>query len=242
MRRPKVDPFPGVMTKQKVNKYGRAWVLTEEQEAWLRRWFPVVENPVLMAVSGMSHSTLHRFARSLGLTKSEEGLRGIKHRQAMQVKRTCERNGYYDSIRGRAPSEACLEGSRRRWQAVRDGLADAPLTIIKRTQPRRYANMMKRQSEARRDLIRREKRRALYAMERKTSLHLPMNNYTKSQVSHRYNALKRGYILMTDCSDEGGERWNIYYDADTQRTAQFERNLAKDGFKVLPWQEEETNQ
>ena len=36
--------------------------------------------------------------------------------------------------------------------------------------------------------------------------------YTKRQTSHRYNALKRGYIIMEDCSEQGGERYNIYYD------------------------------
>ena len=64
-----------------------------------------------------------------------------------------------------------------------------------------------------------------------------MCKYTKRQTSHRYNALKRGYIIMQDCSEHGGERYNIYYDNDTERAPIFERNLINDGFKLLKWHE-----
>jgi hypothetical protein len=64
-----------------------------------------------------------------------------------------------------------------------------------------------------------------------------MCKYTKSQTSHRYNALRRGYILMTDCSEQGGERYNIYYDKDTERAEIFERNLIADGFHIKEWKE-----
>ena len=51
------------------------------------------------------------------------------------------------------------------------------------------------------------------------------------------DALKRGYILMADCSDQGGERYNIYYDDQTQRTPIFEKNLINDGFQIIKWYE-----
>jgi hypothetical protein len=38
---------------------------------------------------------------------------------------------------------------------------------------------------------------------------------------------------MADCSPEGGERYNIYYDQCTQRSLIFEKNLEKDGFTIL---------
>ena len=70
----KIEPFPGKLEKQLVKcKRSAAWkiVLTDEQRAWLIRWFPEEENPRLLKLSGMSHSTLHRYARELHLTKSE---------------------------------------------------------------------------------------------------------------------------------------------------------------------------
>lgn len=246
----KIDPFPGVLTLQfvdrpfttKLGKSGcqrvKACVLTDEQRAWFCKWFPEEENSRLMAASGMSHSTLHRFARELGLTKSPKGWKRIKRRQAAQIKRVCEKNGYYDSLRGKQPSEACRKATAQMWQDIRDGKREHPARIMKRTNPRKYRKWMERKSQERKETIRKETRRVLYGMERKTRLKcIVMCKYTRSQASHRYNALKRGYIVMEDCTEQGGERYNIYYDNDTQRASIFEKNLVKDGFHLLRWNE-----
>ena len=234
----KIDPFPGTLTKQPLRHNSMGYVLTDEQRAWLCKWFPEEENSRLMKASGMSHSTLHRFARELGLTKSRKGMKRIKKRQAAHIKRLCEKNGYYDSIRGKQPSEACRKATAKMWQEVRDGKREHPARIMKRTNPRKYRKWMERRSEARKETIRKETRRVLYGMERKTQLKcIVMCPYTSSQTSHRYNALKRGYIVMEDCTEQGGERYNIYYDEQTERTELFERNLIKDGFNVLQWKD-----
>ena len=244
----KIDPFPGVLTLQfvdrpfttKLGKAGcqrvKACVLTDEQRAWLCKWFPEEENSRLIAASGMSHSTLHRFARELGLTKSPKGWKRIKRRQAAQIKRVCEKNGYYDSLRGKQPSEACRKATAQMWQDIREGKREHPARIMKRTNPRKYRKWMERKSQERKETIRKETRRVLYGMERKTRLKcIVMCKYTRSQASHRYNALKRGYIVMEDSSEQSGERYNIYYDNDTQRAPIFERNLVKDGFNIKEW-------
>lgn len=241
----KIEPFPQVLTYQyidkiyttKTGKQGiqrvRAIVLTDEQEAWFRKWFPEVENSVIAEASGMSFNVLHKFARQYGLTKSEKGLKGIKRRQAAHIKRLCERNGYYDSLRGRQPSAAAVEATKKRWEEVREGKREHPIKAIKRKNPRRYKKMMQKRSEERKKTIQKERMRELYGLERKTKLRLPMTKYTKRQVSHRYNALKRGYYVMLDCSESSGERYNIYYNEDTKRSDYFERNLINDGFKVV---------
>ena len=41
--------------------------------------------------------------------------------------------------------------------------------------------------------------------------------------------------IMDDCSEQGGERYNIYYDNETKRSPIFERNLLKDGFHLKQW-------
>ena len=241
----KIEPFPGEITRKLVDKpyitkTGKkgcqrisSIVLTDEQQAWLCRWFPEVENGVLMQASGLTHSSLHRFARELHLTKSEKGLKGIKRRQAAHIKRLCERNGYYDSLRGRQPSAAAVEATKKRWQEVREGKREHPIKAIKRKNPRRYKKMMQKRSEERKKTIQKERMRELYGLERKTKLRLPMTKYTKRQVSHRYNALKRGYYVMLDCSEGSGERYNIYYNEETKRSQYFERNLINDGFNVM---------
>ena len=244
----KIDPFPGVLTAQMVDrpfttKTGRAgcqrvkaWVLSDEQKAWLCKWFPEEENSRLMKMSGMSYSTLHRFAREFGLTKSTKGMKRIKKRHTAQVKKTCERNGYYDSIRGKKPSEATFEGSRRMWQEIREGKREHPLRVMKRENPRKYREWMEHRSQERRETIRKEQRRVLYGMERKTRLRcIVMCPFSRRQVGHRYNALRRGYIIMEDCSEQGGERYNIYYDQYTERAPRFERNLQEDGFRIMEY-------
>lgn len=216
----------------------QAYVLSAEQREWLCRWFPEVDNPRLMKMSGMAHSTLHRFARELGLSKSKKGLHRIMKAQARQVKRMLERNGYYDSLRGRAPSEATREGSRRMWQEIHDGKREHPAAKLKRTNPRKYRLWMKRKSEERKESIRKEALRMKWGLPRQTNLKIVvMCPYTSSQSSHRHNAQRRGYILADDCSEGSGHRYVIYYDNETRRSPRFEQNLIKDGFRIEAWED-----
>jgi len=215
------------MTHGKVHRR----VLNDEQREWLCQWFPTIENKRLAKAMGISLYKLHCFARELSLTKSEEGWRAIKRRQTKAMAKTNERNGCYDRKRGHAPSEATLEGNRRRWEEVRAGLRELPQDTAKRKHPRKWKASLKKRSENRREMIRKEKRRIIYGLERKTNLKVVvMNPYTRSQTAHRHNALKRGYLLDMDCSEGQQGRYVIYYDDDTQRSAKFEANCIKDGF------------
>jgi hypothetical protein len=205
-------------------------VLNDEQRAWLCQWFPTIENKRLAKAMGISLYKLHCFARELNLTKSEEGWRAIKRRQTKAMAKANHKNGCYDRKRGHAPSEATLEGNRRRWEEVRAGLKELPQDIAKRKHPKRWQASLKKRSDERKEMIRKEKRRIVYGMERKTSLKVVVKPYTGSQTSHRYNALKRGYLLDMDCSEGQPGRYVIYYDDETQRSAKFEANCIKDGF------------
>lgn len=245
-----MEQFPGTLKRELIQhsfttKTGRqrthgVWtvVLTDEQREWLCRWYPKTENARLMRASGMGHTTLHRYAHELNLTKSASGLRNIKRRQAARIKRLCERNGYYDSLRGRQPSEACRKAVSNMWQEVRDGKREHPLAALKHQNPRKYRQWCQRKSENRKEVIRKEKQRVVYGLERKTRLRFVMCKYTHSQTCHRYNALRRGYFVMEDCSEQGGERYNIYYDDSTRRSEVFERNLIADGFRLLYMKDE----
>lgn len=243
----RIDPFPGVLEKKRVphtfkSRLGKVsvqtcptYVLTDAQREWLVRWFPETENSILMRVSGMKFSSLHRFARTLGLTKSDKGMHAIKRRQAAHIKKTCEKNGYYASLRGKPVSEACRNATAQMWEEIREGKREHPRRILERTNPRKYKRWLKNQSEARKDLIRREKRRVLYGIGRTSNIvGIVLRPYTRTQCNHRCNALKRGYIVMADCSEQSGERYNIYFDDQTERAPIFERNLVADGFTIKP--------
>lgn len=222
--------FPGPIVRGKLG-----YLLSEEQEQWLCRYFPVIENKRLIEAMGVGGSTLHRFARALGLKKSADGWQAIKRRQAAHIVELCERNGYYDSLRGAPPSARCRAGFQRYIADVRAGRRKHPYHVMRETAPKRYAAVMKKHGESLRQLIAKERRRIERGEAQQTRLRVPLNLYKRSQVSRRHNALKRGYCLNSD--NMGADRFVIYYDDDTERSPLFERNCIKDGFRIEKWEE-----
>lgn len=196
--------------------------LTPELEKEFRRLFPVTMNRRMMELFGISFSTLQRFKRELGLVKNETT---IRKKLAKQVKKICEDNGYYDSLRGKQPSEQCRKAMSEKFAS-----GWHPMKAMKAKNPRKYKKTLQRRSEERKALIAKEKKHIRWGMSQSTGLHLPFDIFTKSQISHRYNALNRGYLLG-DKAEFSGERYTIFYDKDTQRSAKFEQNCIADGFR-----------
>ena len=91
--------------------------------------FPKNSNRRMMTWFGISFSTLQRFKHEFGL---EKDMQAIRKQQAKDIKKICEKNGYYASIRGKAPSETCLEATR---QLRASGFH--PIKQIKATNPRK---------------------------------------------------------------------------------------------------------
>ena len=183
--------------------------------------FPKNSNRRMMAWFGISFSTLQRFRRECGL---EKDMKSIIRQQAKDTKRICERNGYYASIRGKAPSEACLEAARQLRAA-----GFHPIKQLKANNPRRYKQLMRKMSEQRKELWHKERLRAFYGLDRQTNLHIP-----SSPLSHRAAAQK--YAMIKACkyfADPLGDPHIICYDSDTQRSARREATAAKHGLKVV---------
>lgn len=209
---------------QIINKWGHTeFVLTPEIAKELKRLYPIKTNLELMGLFAIGFSTLQRFKRELGLKKNEKV---IRRKQAKLAKQTCENNGYYDSLRGQKPTQQCIEASKRWWA---DG--NHPLDILKKKNPRKYRKICKDASDKRKAQFADERRRVKIGLDQKTNLLVPQFEYTISQRNHRYNALKRGYILG-DVREMMGERYTTSFDKETERSDRFERNLVKDGFTV----------
>ena len=183
--------------------------------------FPKNSNRRMMTWFGISFSTLQRFRRELGLQKD---MRAIRKQQAKDVKKICERNGYYASIRGKAPSEACMEATR---QLRASGFH--PIKQLKANNPRKYKRMLRKKSEQRKELWRKEWLRALYGLERQTNLRIP-----SSPLSHRASSQKHAMIRCCNYfADPLGDPHIVCYDSDTQRSARREATAAKHGLKVV---------
>lgn len=183
--------------------------------------FPKNSNRRLMKRFGISFSTLQRFRRELGLQKD---MRAIRKQLAKDIKKTCEKNGYYDSLRGHAPSEACQEAARKMWA---EGFH--PMKQLKANNPRKYKRLMRKKSEQRKELWRKERMRMVYGLERRTKLRLPLNSLT-----HAASACK--YMMIRQCNyfaDPDGDSHIICYDSETQRSARRESTAAKHGLKVV---------
>lgn len=184
--------------------------------------FPKNSNRRMMAWFGISFSTLQRFKREFGL---EKDMQAVRKQQAKDTKRICEKNGYYASLRGKAPSEACMEATRR---LRAEGFH--PLKHLKANNPRRYKQLMRKRSEQRKELYRKEQLRAFYGLERQTNLRIPTN-----PLSHRATAQK--HAMIKKCcnyfADPLGDPRIICYDSDTQRSARREATAAKHGLKVV---------
>mgnify|MGYP003424687518 FL=1 len=183
--------------------------------------FPKNSNRRMMKWFGISFSTLQRFRRELGLQKD---MRAIRKQLAKDIKKTCEKNGYYDSLRGHAPSEACQEAARKMWA---EGFH--PMKQLKANNPRKYKRLMRKKSEQRKELWRKERLRMVYGLERRTKLRLPLNSLT-----HAASACK--YMMIRECNyfaDPDGDSHIICYDSQTRRSEKREATAIRHGFTIV---------
>lgn len=202
----------------------KTYYLTPELERHFRRLFPVTMNRDMMRLFGISFSTMERFKRDLGLSKN---MRTIRHKHAQQVKRICEENGYYDSLRGKQPSEACIEAARQKRAS-----GFHPMKALKQKNPRKYLRVVQQWSEARRELIRKERIRVNWGLGQDTNIHIPYSPYGKKQKNFRHTCQAVGYIPGN--AHDPAERWKIFYTQDTKRGTIREQHGTALGFKFEP--------
>ena len=198
----------------------KTYVLEGELKKKFIKLFPKNSNRRMMEWFGISFSTVQRFKNELGLKKD---MKAIRRQQIMDVKKTCEENGYYDSLRGKPVSEACQVGRRRLFES-----GFCPLKALKKKNPRRYKAFLLRSSEAHKEVWRKERLREEYGLERKTKLNIsqrPMKSAAasfKNMMTHRLN-----YFSVP------GHPWWIAYDSETNRSERSEATARKHGFEII---------
>lgn len=205
----------------------KAYVLEGELKEKFIKLFPKNSNRRMMEWFGISFATLRRLKAELGLKKD---MKAIRHQLAMDVKKICEKNGYYDSLRGKPLSEACQEGRRRLRES-----GFHPMKVLKENHPRRYKNVLRRRAEDRKELIRKERLREEYGLERKTKLHLPQRPIDGSSASFKNMMIrKRNYFAVP------GHTWWIAYDSETDRSERSEATARKHGFEIIEGEDDTT--
>ena len=199
----------------------REYYLEGELKERFCKLFPKNSNRRMMTWFGISFSTLQRFKREFSL---EKDMKSIIRQQAKDTKKICERNGYYASIRGKAPSEACMEATRQLRAA-----GFHPIKQLKANNPRKYKQLMRKKSEQRKELWRKERLRAFYGLERQTKLRIPSSPLSHSASSQKYAMIKACNYF----ADPLGDPHIICYDSETKRSARREATAAKYGLKIV---------
>ena len=198
-----------------------AYYLEGELKERFCKLFPKNSNRRMMAWFGLSFSTLQRFKREFGL---EKDMKSIIRQQAKDTKRICEKNGYYASLRGKKPSEACFDGARKLFAS-----GFHPMKQLKANNPRKYKRLLRKRSEQRKELYRKEQLRAFYGLERQTNLRIPTNPMSRRATAHKYAMIK----CCNYFPDPDGDPHIVCYDSETHRSARREATAAKHGLKVV---------
>lgn len=180
--------------------------------------FPIHSNRRIMEWFGISFSTLQRFKRDLGL---EKNMKAIRSEQARDAKRICEANGYYESLRGRAPSESTIDGARRYRETH-----PHPIEILKQKNLRKYRDVCKRRAEKWNELRRIEALRDKYGLERKT-------RFRFKSISARGSAQKHLMIKVHNYfADPDHVTW-VCYDSQTIRSPRMEETAMRNGLRLV---------
>ena len=209
------------------NKNGQpAYVLEGELRELFIENFPIHSNRRIMQWFGLSHSTTQRFARGLGLKKD---MTRIRKELVRDIKRTCEKNGYYDSLRGKSLPENALIGLRKLYEG-----GFSAISRLKEKSPRKYKKYREKMSESHKDMWRKERLRAKYGLERKTKLNIPFHPMTHKQSSCKHYMIKK-YNYFADPDDPH----NVCYDSQTRRSERSERTAIRHGLRIVEGGEEQ---
>lgn len=104
-----------------------------------------------------------------------------------------------------------------------------PLKQLKANNPRRYKLIMRKRSELHKEIVRKERMRMVYGLERRTKLRLPINSLT-----HAASAFK--YMMIRECNyfaDPDGDSHIICYDSQTRRSEKREATAIRHGFTIV---------
>lgn len=210
----KVKPrYPVPMVKGK-------FVLEGQTKEQFIKLFPKHSNKRIMQWFGLSFAPLQRLKRELSL---EKDMQAIKREQMRDVKRTCEKNGYYASLKGRKPSEACIEATRKMF---REGFS--PLRVLKAKNPRKFKRSIEKRRDKWLETRRRERARIIYGLPQKTKFHIVIQPLSHAASSQKHIMIKQNNYF----SDPEHPSW-VCYDSETTRSPRREATAIKHGLNIV---------
>lgn len=179
----------------------RKVVLTEYGEKYLRNHFPNTRNEVLMQKMDISFSTLHRFARQLGLTKTKQFMHKMQANatefalQAWKALPSAERQRRIEiGVKN-------FEGHKERiWEDMRRR------PLLKRLSIKRQKEVIEKIRTKRNESIASDKRRILFGLPQRTKMKLVKASSAK--INARLRMVK---VYKWDC----GRGSSDFYEKET---------------------------
>lgn len=202
----------GSSPSRRHGKGGKKRELNESQIKWLTQHYMHTKNVELAEKLDISESTLHRYARRLGLQKSRQFM-------SKCMKDTCDAAAESHRLNGTYPPKGYRIPKTEEFQFKKG------VTNLERLGKRRNDERIRKSAEARRATMQREKDRVM--------LGLPQMTKLKVKSSPRRFVSVRRYLRLHGYHVERGSRI-AYYDENTRRSPQLEQRPFYRAFKYLP--------
>ena len=182
-------------------KFG-AIILTDQQEAWLRKHFKHTKNEDIAEKLGVSLRSVNRLAEKRGLKKSWQFMRKTQLDAAAAANKSNRINGTYP------PKGYKIPRSEEFWFQKGEKPVD-------RLGAKRDAERIAKSAASRKETFKLERARAIFGLPRQTKMQVIQR--PRKQVHVRYYLRKRGYVV------ERGS--NVaYYNSQTNRNLKMETN------------------
>lgn len=177
--------------------------LTQRQEAWLVRHFRNTKNAEIAEHLGISESSVHRFARELGLKKTGRFMKKCQAATSVAAKLSHLRNGTYP------PKGYIIPGSEK-YRFPKGGRPETAAQKRRRIEKAR---------DARNASIKEDRLRIRWVLEPRTRLKL--NPQPEKVRTQRFYLRKRGYYIARGSM-------TCYYDENTERSWKIENRRRDD--------------
>ena len=204
------DPEAPVITPRRPKRDCTKIVLTDEQQQWLRDNYATTLNKDCAAHLGISESSVHRWARQLGLTKDPDWFHALVMERVRMMAAVNRGSGNH----GKKNLHLGEPHRFRKGQTNRERFGEE-------NERRR----IQRAAATRRETIRKERMRIRWGLPQETKLRVISNPQARYA---RYALKSRGYIIP------GRGSMEAYWDENTTRSAIVENNAAQVGIKVKP--------
>lgn len=194
--------------------------LTEKETEWIIKHYKHTKNNDILFKFGIGESTLHRLARKHGLTKSRQFMQKQQKINADAGYKACEEYGIYEESRKRAVEQWKKLKAEGKSLGFKKGENNRS-----RLSKKKYAEMIKKMSESRAELIRKERMRVKWGLPQKTRLKVFGGGKMKS--CYRHILKNKGYIVERGCKV-------VYYDETTNRSPRSEVSARNYGIRIEP--------